>query len=127
MFRNVLVVGFGSFLGGISRYLCYQVIQKLIFTNFPIGTLFINISGCFLIGILFGLFEKGNIMSADIRLFLTVGFCGSFTTFSSFSNDTINLVKDSEVLYLMIYMGISIFVGISVTYLGKFVVSYLWS
>ncbi len=127
MFRGALIVGIGGFLGSVTRYLTSQLIHKIFPTNFPLGTLIVNLAGCLLIGIIFGLFEKGSILSSDLRLFLTVGFCGGFTTFSTFSNDTINLVNDSEVLYLMIYMGISIFAGISFTYIGKGIANYIWS
>ncbi len=124
MFKDLLIVGFGSFIGGVTRYVTIQIIHKFINTNFPLGTLVVNLLGCFLIGILYGLFDKGSIMSAEIKLFLIVGICGGFTTFSSFTYETISLVNDSEVLYLMVYMGMSIFTGISMTLIGKNIVDY---
>ncbi len=127
MLKGVIIVGIGGFLGSVSRYLLSQFIHRAINTNFPLGTLVINILGCFLIGLLFGLFERGSLISPNMRLFLTVGFCGGFTTFSTFSNDTVNLVNDSEVFYLFLYTGLSIFAGIGCTFLGKFLANYLWS
>jgi CrcB protein len=86
-----------------------------------------DLIGCFLIGIFYGLFDKGSLMSTELRLFLTVGFCGGFTTFSTFSNDTVNLAIDAELFNLMIYLGVSIIAGISMTILGKNIVQYFWS
>lgn len=127
MFKGVFIAGLGGFLGTVARYLLSQFIQKYFNTIFPLGTLIINIIGCFIIGFLFGMFERGNLISPDLRLFLTVGFCGGFTTFSTFSNDSVNLINDGEILYLMLYTGISIFVGISFTFLGKILAEYFWS
>ncbi len=73
MFKGALIVGLGGFLGSVTRYLSTQLIHRLISTNFSLGTLIINLTGCLLIGFIFGLFEKGNLISSDLRLFLTVG------------------------------------------------------
>jgi len=127
MFKGAIIVGLGGFLGSVARYLSSQLIHKFFNTNFPLGTLIVNLVGCLLIGLLLGLFEKGSLISSDLRLFLTVGFCGGFTTFSTFSNDSVNLVNDTEVLYLMLYMGLSIFAGISFTFIGKNLANYMWS
>jgi fluoride exporter len=127
MFKGVFIVGIGGFIGTVARYLLSQFIQKYFNTAFPLGTLIINILGCLIIGFLFGMFERGSLISSELRLFLTVGFCGGFTTFSTFSNDSVNLINDGELLYLMLYMGLSIFAGISFTFLGKILADYLWS
>ena len=127
MFKGVFIVGIGGFIGTVARYLLSQFIQKYFNTAFPLGTLIINILGCLIIGLLFGMFERGSLISSELRLFLTVGFCGGFTTFSTFSNDSVNLINDGELLYLMLYMGLSIFAGISFTFLGKILADYLWS
>ena len=127
MFKGAIIVGLGGFIGSVSRYLGSQLIHKIFNTSFPLGTLIVNLIGCFLIGLLLGLFEKGNLISSDVRLFLTVGFCGGFTTFSTFTSDSVNLINDSEVLYLMLYMGLSIFAGISFTFIGKYLANYIWS
>jgi len=118
MLKGALIVGCGGFIGTVSRYFLSQYIHKLSNTVFPIGTLIINLSGCLLIGILFGLFEKGNLISSDLRLFLTVGFCGGFTTFSTFSLETFNLLKNSEFLFASLNIFLSVFLCLAGTYLA---------
>ncbi|MGE5480865.1 MAG: fluoride efflux transporter CrcB [Chloroflexota bacterium] len=127
MLKQVIIIGTGGFIGTVARYLTTELAHKSINTNFPLATLAINLAGCFLIGVFFGLFEKGNLMSAELRLFLTVGFCGGFTTFSAFANDSINLYSDSEFLYLSLYLGVSVFAGLLMTYFGKSIVNYFLS
>ena len=93
MFKTILLVGVGSFIGGISRYLVNVFVQKLYLTSFPLGTFLVNITGCLLIGIFFGLSEKGNLLKPEWLIFLTTGVCGGFTTFSSFSYESLALLK----------------------------------
>jgi CrcB protein len=81
----------------------------------------VNLVGCFLIGLLFGLADRGNVMNDEVRLFLTVGFCGGFTTFSTFANENIALLRDGNILYFALYTAISVFVGILLTYFGQLI------
>ena len=118
MLKMFLIVGLGSFLGGGSRYLAQQFISKQIVDPFPYGTLFVNILGCFLIGIIYALSEKTNAFSNEIRIFLATGFCGGFTTFSSFSIENYSLLKDGQYFYVFAYVGLSIILGFLATYLG---------
>jgi CrcB protein len=92
--KIVLLVGFGSFIGGMSRYLVTLFVQNKILSTFPYGTLAVNIIGCFLIGVIYGLSERGN-MNPEWRLFLATGIMGGFTTFSSFSNEKVSMLRDS--------------------------------
>lgn len=99
MLKTILYIGAGSFAGGIMRYLLTRAIQHYSTSAFPLGTMIVNITGCFLIGILYGLFERNFINSTDLRLFLTVGVCGGFTTFSTFVHDNYTLSM-TEILHI---------------------------
>lgn len=118
MIKTILIVGTGSFAGGVSRYLSSVLIQKYAQSVYPYGTIFVNIVGCLLIGILYALAEKGNIMTPEWRIFLTTGFCAGFTTFSTFSLDALNLMNDRGVFMALLYIGASIFIGLLFTYGG---------
>ena len=80
--------------------------------------LLVNITGCFIIGLIYGLSEKGEIITPEWRLFLATGICGGFTTFSTFTFESINLLRSSEYFYASTYAGISVFAGLLATYLG---------
>ncbi|WP_372751112.1 fluoride efflux transporter CrcB [Labilibaculum sp.] len=118
MLRTILLVGIGGFLGSVSRLILGQGLHRIFDTLFPIGTMMVNILGCFLIGLIYSLAERNNLMGSDMRMFMAVGFCGGFTTFSSFAFDQINLLKDSGFLYLSFYVGGSVFLGFLAVYLG---------
>jgi CrcB protein len=120
--KSILLVGFGGFIGSIARYLTAAIIQDKSSSNFPIGTLMVNIVGCLLIGLFLGLSDKQNIISPELRLFLTIGFCGGFTTFSSFTNDNVQLINSGALLQVLLYTGLSVIVGIAATYIGYLVV-----
>lgn len=118
MLRTLLFIGAGSFTGGVLRYLMSKAMQNLGFHTFPVGTFLVNILGCFAIGFFYGLFEKNNLMNPDLRLFLTVGFCGGFTTFSTFINESYQLIRDENFFYLSFYVALSLLVGLLMLYLG---------
>jgi CrcB protein len=86
------------------------------------GTFLVNISGCLLIGIFYALSEKGNLLTPEWRLFLTTGFCGGFTTFSSFAYENVNLLRNSDFLYFGLYILSSVVLGIAGVYLGIFLI-----
>jgi len=115
------MIGSGGFLGSIARFLSTKYVQNIFLSSFPWGTFLVNITGCLLIGIFYGIFERSAYLSAEWRLFLTVGFCGGFTTFSSFANENLVLIRDGEFFYFLLYTGLSIFLGLSATYLGNLI------
>ena len=115
--QQFFIVGIGSFLGGGLRYLISVFFNQKINPDFPYATLSVNLLGCLLIGVFYGLFEK-SLISNDWKLFLTTGLCGGFTTFSAFSNEALQLFKQGNITAMLIYILISIIIGIALTYIG---------
>jgi len=115
--RILLLIGTGSFIGGICRYLLSQFIQSKFFLAFPFGTLGVNIIGCFAIGLVFALSERTN-MTSELRLFLATGICGGFTTFSAFSNETFGLLRNGQLWYAAAYIASSVVLGVFATFIG---------
>lgn len=95
---NYVIVSLGAALGGVFRYGLSKATHSFLPISFPYGTLIVNITGSFLLGLIMFYLDPREIISARMRLFLTVGFCGGFTTFSTFSYETITLCRDSEFL-----------------------------
>ena len=95
---NILIVGLGSALGGMARYGYTLLLARLFGETFPWGTLFVNVSGSFVIGLFFALTSPGGrlLVGPEWRIFVTVGICGGYTTFSSFSLQTLSLLRDKE-------------------------------
>jgi len=118
MIDKILLVGTGGFIGSAMRYLVQVYASRLISTTLPLGTFLVNIIGCFLIGLVFGISERSNLMSPEWRIFLTVGFCGGFTTFSTFAFDNLMLLKENSLFYFLFYASGSLVLGILAVYLG---------
>lgn len=120
-----MIVGAGGFIGSILRFLSQHVVEKFLLPDFPWATMFVNILGSFIIGIVYGLTERGNILSPEIRIFVAVGFCGGFTTFSSFSYNNLSLLKDSGIFLMLTNIGVSVTLGILATFAGILVIRNL--
>jgi len=116
--KMFFIVGLGSFLGGGFRYLIQKQLTDSIQSSFPYSTLLINITGCFFLGFLLGISNKYDFLSPETRLFLTTGLCGGFTTFATFSNDSLMLLRDANYYYFFLYVILSVVVGIICTFLG---------
>jgi len=115
--QQFFIVGIGSFLGGGLRYLISVFFNQKMNPDFPYATLSVNLLGCLLIGVFYGLFEK-SLINNDWKLFLTTGLCGGFTTFSAFSHEALQLFKQGNITAMLIYILISIIIGIVLTYAG---------
>ncbi len=115
--KILLAIGAGSFIGGILRYLVSEAMRQRFASPFPYGTFLVNIIGCLLIGVALGLMERGNI-SGEWKLFMAVGLLGGFTTFSTFSLETITLIRDGQVYAALTYVFLSIALGLIATTSG---------
>jgi CrcB protein len=113
MVSNILLVGLGGGVGSILRYLCQRSMNRL---SFPYGTLLVNLLGCLVIGLLWGLFTRH--VDEHRRLLLVTGLCGGFTTFSSFTYEGVQMLVDSRWLTFAAYTALSVTAGLLVTYLG---------
>lgn len=122
MLRNLLIVGIGSFLGGMLRYLISLLIKNFCGQGFPWATLLVNLMGCFLIGLIFGLFSRFNGVNSLWCLLLTTGFCGGFTTFSSFANEGLQLLSSGNVWGFVFYVSASVILGVALVALAYWLV-----
>lgn len=122
---NILLVGLGGGAGSILRYLCQKWINESYQHNFPLATFLVNVSGCLLIGILYALGEKGNVLSPQSRLLLITGLCGGFTTFSTFAFENMNLIRVGDNFYFVLYALGSVILGIAAVYLGNLLIKLL--
>ena len=111
MLKEFLIVSTGSFFGGGARYVVSQWLQTLTLLPFPLGTFVVNVVGCLLIGFLSGLNYGGGFMTSTTKLLLTTGFCGGFTTFSTFVNEGSALGRDGHFTWLALYIIGSLAVG----------------
>ena len=119
MLKTLLLVGAGGFLGSIGRYLGSLYGNRLIPSDgFPFGTFLVNILGCFLIGLIYGLAEKHDWVTPEARLFLATGFCGGFTTFSTFSHESFTLLNNGQHTHFVLYISLSVLIGIALAFAG---------
>ena len=118
MIKTLLLIGTGGFIGSISRYLTSHYMQYNFPSAFPIGTFIVNITGCFIIGLIYGASERSSLITTEWKMFLAVGFCGGFTTFSAFANENLALLRDGEFFHFIIYTGLSIILGLTATFTG---------
>jgi len=124
---SVLYVALGGALGSVSRYLVgtwVQTASKSI--DFPYGTLTVNLVGCFIIGFLSQLAESRGVFTPETRGLMLIGVLGGFTTFSSFGNDTINLLRDGETFNALANVGANVILGLMLVWLGRAVAYWIW-
>ena len=108
---NLLAVGLGGAIGAVCRYLLGQVIPKL-GSGFPLGTFAVNLIGCFAIGLIVGIAGRHGNLDPRLVLFLQTGVCGGFTTFSTFSLETLALIEDGRFAVGVLYIALSVLLGL---------------
>jgi fluoride exporter len=118
MLKQILLIGTGGFIGSVARFFVSRLNTRIDWLSIPIGTLAVNVLGSLLIGFLIGISEKSPILTVEWRMFLMVGLCGGFTTFSSFSGENLVLLRNGQVLSLLLYTALSILLGFTAVYLG---------
>lgn len=116
--RQLLLVGFGGFAGTIARFWISRLNLHFHFLSVPMGTLLVNVLGSLIIGFLIGISAKNELIPADIRLFLMAGFCGGFTTFSTFAGENLTLMQNGQFATVIIYTAGSILFGFLAVYIG---------
>ena len=117
--RNIIAVGAGSFIGGIARYLVSLAV-KGISKGFPWATILVNLLGCLIIGLLWGFLSRNASESTSWGLFLTVGLCGGFTTFSTFSKEALTMLQTGQIWGFASYITLSILAGIALVAIGYY-------
>ena len=118
--KEFLIVGLGSFFGGGMRYIVSRLAITLVHSPFPLGTFLVNVVGCLIIGFVSAL-PLGGGLTPQTKLFLTTGFCGGFTTFSTFMNEGYGLTKDGDGLMLSLYIVGSLAIGMAAVAAGHWI------
>jgi CrcB protein len=114
----LLYVALGSAIGGVSRYLLGGLVQRMLDTTFPAGTLLVNVTGSFLLGAIIRYALETPSLTPEVRAFLTIGVCGGYTTFSTFSYETMALLKDGEWARAGVYITASVLLSLIATFTG---------
>jgi fluoride exporter len=118
MIKNILLVAAGGGIGSMARYLCQKWFADNYPHAFPWGTFAVNITGCFLIGLFWGLAFRSFASNESWKLFLMTGLCGGFTTFSAFTLEGIGLLREQRMALFFSYMAASVVLGLLATYGG---------
>jgi fluoride exporter len=119
MIKNLLLVGLGSSIGGIARFIVGRYIQSAVHGTFPWGTFTVNVVGCLVIGLVLGLAMK---VPAEWKLFFVVGICGGFTTFSTFTLENFELLRSGDFFQFIWYSSLSVLMGLLATLGGYLVI-----
>lgn len=124
---RLCIIGAGGFVGAILRYLVSGWVQnRSDLMLFPIGTMAVNLIGCFLIGLLTMLVEVRAALSVELRSFLLIGLLGAFTTFSTFGNETLNLIREGRFDLAALNSVVQVVVGLAMVWLGRITAAGLW-
>jgi CrcB protein len=126
-FYKIFLVGLGGFVGSVCRFLAAGFVQEASGTvNFPYGTIAVNLIGCLVIGFLSYLADAQEMFSTDARAFIFVGVLGGFTTFSTFGNETLNLVRHGSTAYAIVNVAVQVIFGLALVWAGRSAAQLIW-
>lgn len=124
---KVLLVGAGGFIGSVLRYGIGGLVQSAVSTlMFPYGTLVVNVTGCFGIGLVSQLVDAQGVLGPGTRAFLVVGLLGGYTTFSAFGNETLNLLRDGQRFAAGMSIGGNLLLALCAVWLGRLAAQLIW-
>lgn len=127
MIERIVLVGIGGAVGSVLRYLVSGWVQNASGSvSFPYGTLAVNVIGCFVIGVLSYLADARGLLTPELRALFVFGVLGGFTTFSSFGNETMALVRDGEMGHAFVNIAASLLLGLGAVYLGRSLTGLVW-
>ena len=118
MIKQLILVGIGGGIGSMLRFLVSVLTSRFVQGTFPLPTLLVNLSGCFLIGVLVGVFSQPPYVSSNMRFLLITGFCGGYTTFSTFAHENLRLIQNEQVPMAIGYTLLSVLLGIAMVWVG---------
>ena len=118
---KLILLAIGGTAGTMARYLLAGAVHGFAGASFPYGTLVVNLLGCFIVGFLAAISENKFVLSPNLRLLLMIGFCGAFTTFSTFILETSNLIREGETFRALANVIISVIVGFVVFRIGMLI------
>lgn len=122
MLKSMIIVGIGSFIGGSLRYVTSTMMKNVCGQDLPWGTLTVNLLGCLVFGLIFALFSKYATTSSPWYLLFTTGICGGFTTFSTFANESMQMLQSGNIGGFIGYVSTSVIGGIALIGLGYWII-----
>ena len=125
MIKTILLVGLGGAIGSVFRYLTHWLTTKYFQSSFPLSTFLVNVIGSLLIGLFIGYIGKYFPENHPLKFLLIIGFCGGFTTFSSFALENYNLLQNNQQITAYLYMAGSIILTISAVGFGNYLAKYI--